>query len=64
MRMRNYLMHTQEQPLAKWWQTASAQAAFRRAEEQRKQRIAKVREAFAAKQKALADAVKNWEVKQ
>lgn len=62
MRMRNCLMHTHEQPLAKWWQTKSAQAAFRRAEEARKQRIAKVREAFARKQKALTDAVNNWEV--
>jgi len=49
--------------LSKWWTTASAQAAFRRAEERRKERIAKVREAFAAKQNALADAVNNWEVK-
>jgi hypothetical protein len=50
----------QEIHLSKWWKTESAQAAFRRAEERRKERIAKVREAFAAKQKALADAVNNW----
>jgi hypothetical protein len=46
--------------LSKWWKTASARAAFRRVEIQRKERIAKVREAFAAKQKELADAANNW----
>ncbi len=53
-------MHRQEIHLSKWWKSASAQAAFRRVEEHRKERIAKVREHFAAKQKALADAVNNW----
>ena len=56
-------MNKEEIHLSKWWETPSAQAAFRRAEERRKERIAKVRETFAAKQKALADAVNNWEVK-
>jgi hypothetical protein len=48
--------------LSKWWKTPSAKAAFRRAEEAKRQRIAKVRATFKAKQNALAKAVNNWKV--
>jgi hypothetical protein len=46
--------------LCKWWKTASARAAFKRAEAAKKERIAKVRATFKAKQDALAAAANNW----
>lgn len=50
--------------LSKWWTTASCQAAYERAAAARRERIAKVRAAFAAKQEALTRAVNEWQVAQ
>ena len=48
--------------LSKWWETPSAQAAMKRAKDQRLARIAKVKDDFRArKQKLIAD-VNNLDV--
>jgi hypothetical protein len=54
------MTHTNTVQLSKWWMTPSAQAAFKRVEIARQERIAKVRAAFAAKKQELQDAVNNW----
>jgi hypothetical protein len=46
--------------LSKWWTTPSAQAAMRRAEEVRRERITKMKIAFAAKKARLQREVNEW----
>ena len=57
-------MQNEKVQLSKWWKTPSAQAAFKRAEDARRERIAKVRAAFAARKAQLKREAEEWEVKE
>jgi len=46
--------------LSKWWKTESAKAAQRRAEERKREKIAKLRADLAARKEALIRAVEVW----
>jgi hypothetical protein len=49
--------------LSKWWKTASAQRAFERARERKRESLERFLKARAEKQARLQREVDNWEVK-
>jgi hypothetical protein len=48
--------------ISKWWKTESAQAAQRRAEERKREKIAKLRADLAARKEAIKAAADAWKV--
>lgn len=49
--------------LSKWWRTESAKRAFERVNQQRAERIAKVRRQFEERKQRLQTEVEQWETK-
>lgn len=49
--------------LCKWWRTDSARRAFARVEQQRRERIERVRRQFEEKKSRLQQEVEQWEEK-